>query len=144
MAGRKIVKSKFFLEDDFLESLAEVPAKEVGTWKPGKKLKIVGTPVSRVDGYDKVSGTAQYTFDVTLPNMAFAKTLRCPHPHARIKSIDISKALEHPGVLAIITHKNTPNILWFCNTSYLCYPHPRGESPSPDVHSPCAVRSPCR
>jgi hypothetical protein len=88
MAGQKIVKSKFFLEDDFLDTLAEVPAQEVGAWKPDKKLGIVGTSVSRVDGYDKVSGTAQYTFDVTLPHMAFAKTLRCPHPHARIKSID--------------------------------------------------------
>ena len=115
MAGQKIIKSKFFLEDDFLETLAEVPAEEVGAWKPDKKLKIVGAPVSRVDGYDKVSGTAQYTFDVSLPNMAFAKTLRCPHPHARIKSIDISKALKLPGVLAIITHENTPKIPWYYN-----------------------------
>jgi xanthine dehydrogenase YagR molybdenum-binding subunit len=125
MAGQKIVKSKFFFEDDFLESLAEVPAKEIGAWEPGKKLKIVGTPVSRVDGYDKVSGTAQYTFDVSLPNMAFAKTLRCPHPHARIKSIDISKAQKLPGVLAIITHKNTPAIPWYYNTSYLFDSHLR-------------------
>jgi len=125
MAGQKIIKSKFFLEDDFLETLAEVPAEEVGAWKPDKKLKIVGAPVSRVDGYDKVSGTAQYTFDVSLPNMAFAKTLRCPHPHARIKSIDISKALKLPGVLAIITHENTPKIPWYYNTSYLFDPHLR-------------------
>jgi CO/xanthine dehydrogenase Mo-binding subunit len=125
MAGQKIVKSKFFFEDDFLETLAEVPAKELGAWKPDKKLKIVGTSVSRVDGYDKVSGTAQYTFDVTLPNMAFAKTLRCPHPHARIKSINISKAQKFPGVLAIITHKNTPEIPWYYNTSYLFDPHLR-------------------
>jgi CO/xanthine dehydrogenase Mo-binding subunit len=125
MAGQKFVKSKFFLEDDFLETLAEVPAEEVGAWKPDKKLKIVGTPVSRVDGYDKVSGTAQYTFDVSLPNMAFAKTLRCPHPHARIKSIDLTKALKVPGVLAIITHENTPKIPWYYNTSYLFDPHLR-------------------
>lgn len=125
MAGQKFVKSKFFFEDDFLESLAEVPTEEVGAWKPEKELKIVGTPVSRVDGYDKVSGTAQYTFDVSLPNMAFAKTLRCPHPHARIKSLDTSKALKLPGVLTIITHKNTPSIPWYYNTSYLFDPHLR-------------------
>jgi CO/xanthine dehydrogenase Mo-binding subunit len=125
MAVPKIVKSKFFFEDDFLESLAEVPAKEVEAWKPDKKLEILGTYVSRVDGYDKVSGTAQYTFDVTLPNMAFARTLRCPHPHARIKSIDTSKALKLPGILAIITHKNTPAIPWYSNTSYLFDPHLR-------------------
>ncbi|MGD2091377.1 MAG: xanthine dehydrogenase family protein molybdopterin-binding subunit [Candidatus Aminicenantes bacterium] len=125
MAGQKIVKSKFFLEDDFLESLAEVPAKEVGAWKPDKKLKVVGSPVSRVDGYDKVSGTAQYTFDVSLPHMAVAKTLRCRHPHARIKSIDTAKALKLPGVLAIITHKNTPAIPWYSDTSFLFDPHLR-------------------
>lgn len=125
MAGQKIVKSKFFLEDDFLETLAEVPAKEVGAWKPDKKLNIVGTSVSRVDGYDKVSGTALYTFDVSLPHMTFAKTLRCPHPHARIKSIDTSKALKLAGVLTIITHENTPKIPWYSNTSYLFDPHLR-------------------
>lgn len=125
MAGRKIIKSKFFLEDDFQETLAEVPVEEVGTWKPGKKLKIVGKSVSRVDGYDKVSGTGQYTFDVTLPNMAYAKILRCPHPHARIKSIDVTKALAHPGVLAAITHKNTPKIPWYSNSSLLFDPHLR-------------------
>ncbi len=125
MAGQKIVKSNFFLEDNFLETLAEVPAKEVAAWQPDKKLGIIGTPVSRIDGYDKVSGTAQYTLDVILPNMAFAKTLRCPHPHARIKSIDTSAALNHPGVLAIISHKNTPAIPWYFNTSYLFDPHLR-------------------
>jgi len=125
MAGQKIVKSKFFLEDDFLDTLAEVPDNEVGAWKPGKKLEIVGTSVTRLDGYDKVSGTALYTFDVTLPNMAFAKTLRCPHPHARIKSIDTSAALKHPGVLAIISHKNTPAIPWYSNSSFLFDPHLR-------------------
>jgi len=125
MAGQKIVKSNFFLEDNFLETLAEVPAKEVAAWQPDKKLEIIGTPVSRIDGYDKVSGTAQYTFDVILPNMAFAKTLRCPHPHAQIKSIDTSAALNHPGVLAIISHKNTPAIPWYFNTSYLFDPHLR-------------------
>jgi xanthine dehydrogenase YagR molybdenum-binding subunit len=57
--------------------------------------------------------------------MAFAKTLRCPHPHARIKSIDISKAQKLPGVLAIITHKNTPAIPWYYNTSYLFDSHLR-------------------
>lgn len=125
MAGRKMVKSTFFLEENFQETLGEVPDKEVGAWKPDKKLKIVGTPVPRVDGYDKVSGTAQYTFDVTLPNMTIAKTLRCPYPHARIKSVDISNALKHPGVLAIITHKNTPKIQWYSDTSFLFDPHLR-------------------
>jgi CO/xanthine dehydrogenase Mo-binding subunit len=125
MPARKIVKSKFFVEGDFIETIAEVSTEEIGPWKPEKKLNVVGKPIARVDGYDKVSGTALYTFDVELPHMAFAKTLRCPHPHARIMSIDIGDAQKLPGVLAIITHKNTPKIPWYGNASFLFDPHLR-------------------
>jgi xanthine dehydrogenase YagR molybdenum-binding subunit len=125
MPARKIVKSKFFVEEDFVETIAEVSTEEIGPWKPEKKLKIVGKPIARVDGYDKVSGTALYTFDVELPHTAAARTLRCPHPHARVISIDIDEARKLPGVLAIITHKNTPKIPWYGNTSYLFDPHLR-------------------
>ncbi|NIM15706.1 MAG: molybdopterin-dependent oxidoreductase [Candidatus Aminicenantes bacterium] len=125
MPARKIVKSKFFVEEDFVETIAEVSTEETGPWKPEKKLKVVGKPTPRVDGYDKVSGTALYTLDVELPNMAAAKTLRCPHPHARVISMDIGEAQKLPGVLAIITHKNIPQIPWYGNTSYLFDPHLR-------------------
>lgn len=125
MPARKIVKSKFFVEEDFVETIAEVSTEEIGPWKPEKKLSVVGKPIARVDGYDKVSGTALYTFDVELPHMAAARTLRCPHPHAQVISIDIGEAQKLPGVLAIITHKNTPEIPWYGNSSYLFDPHLR-------------------
>ncbi|MFQ6115456.1 MAG: xanthine dehydrogenase family protein molybdopterin-binding subunit, partial [bacterium] len=122
---RKIVKSKYFLEENFVETLAEVPTEEVRPWGPDEKLKVVGKPISRVDGYDKVSGSAVYTFDVILPNMTYAKILRCPLPHAKIKRIDISKAKKLSGVLAIITHENTTKIPWYYETSRLLDPHLR-------------------
>jgi xanthine dehydrogenase YagR molybdenum-binding subunit len=125
MPGRKIIKSRYFFEEDFSEALAEVPVADAGGVIPEEQLKVLGKPVSRLDGYDKVSGTAQYAFDVTFPNMVFAKTLRSPHPHALIKSIDIREALKHPGVLAVISHENTPKIPWYSNTSYLFDPHLR-------------------
>lgn len=125
MSTRKIIKDNYFIEDEMTETLAEVPTEETESWEPETDLKIVGKPISRLDGYDKVSGTALYTTDVTLPNMTFAKTLRCPHPHAHIKSIDTSKAQKHPGVLAVITHKNTPKIPWYGGMSFLFDPHPR-------------------
>jgi len=125
MPPRKIVKTSYMLENDWVESMAEVSTETEGLWKPDENLKIIGKPVSRIDGYDKVSGTAQYTFDVQLPNMGHAKILRCPHPHARIKSVDTSEALKHPGVLAIITHENTPKIPWYDNTSFIFDPHLR-------------------
>ncbi len=125
MPTRKIVKDSYFVEDEMTETLAEVPTEETESWKPETTLKTIGKPISRLDGYDKVSGTALYTFDITLPNMAFAKTLRCPHPHARIKNIDITNAQKLPGVLAVITHKNTPKIPWYRGASFLFDPHLR-------------------
>lgn len=124
MPAPKIIKAKHFFEEEFVESLAEVSTEEVNRWGPDTELKVVGKPISRLDGYDKVSGTARYTFDVTLPNMAFAKTLRCPLPHANIKNIDVSKAKKLPGVLAVLTHESSPKIPWY-RVSYLFDPHLR-------------------
>ena len=64
---------------------------------------VVGTPVARAEGPDKVSGAHLYPADVHLPGMAFGKVLRSPFPHARIASIDTSKAKRLPGVLAVVT-----------------------------------------
>ena len=122
---RKIIKSKFMFENDLIETMGEVPIEDYKPWESNDKLKIVGKPVSRIDGYDKVSGTAQYTFDKEFANMAYARTLRCPFPNATIKSINISKANELPGVLSILTHENTPKIKWYYNTSFLFDPHLR-------------------
>jgi len=126
MASRKIVKSKHFFEEDFVESLAEVPVEKQEPWTDKTVFKYIGKPISRLDGYDKVSGTAVYSFDVILPRMAFAKTLRCPLAHARIKSINIDKALKIDGVYDIITYQNSPKIEWYY-TSLLFDPHLRYE-----------------
>ncbi|MCP5107379.1 MAG: xanthine dehydrogenase family protein molybdopterin-binding subunit, partial [bacterium] len=125
MPARKISKDRYFVEDEMVETLAEVPSEKTDPWKPDPGPVVVGKPIPRVDGYDKVSGTAKYTFDVTFPNMAAAKTLRSPHPHAKIKTIDTSRAEKLPGVLAVITHKNTPKIPWYRNMSFLFDPHLR-------------------
>ena len=65
--------------------------------------KVIGRPEPRSDGTEKTTGKAVYTVDVNLPAMAHGKILRSPLPHARIKNIDISKALKVPGILTIIT-----------------------------------------
>jgi len=65
--------------------------------------KSVGAAVPRGEGGDKVSGRTVYAADVKLANLLWAKILRSPHPHARIRSIDTSKAQKIPGVRAIIT-----------------------------------------
>ncbi|MCP4216391.1 MAG: xanthine dehydrogenase family protein molybdopterin-binding subunit [bacterium] len=109
MSGRTIAKDSYFIEDEKVETIAEVSEGVTELEEPAK-LKVIGKPISRIDGYDKVSGSAVYTFDKTLPRMAFAATLRCPHPHAEIKSLDTSKAEKIKGVLAVISSKNTSPI----------------------------------
>ena len=66
-------------------------------------FEVVGTPVLRAEGPDKVSGRTLYAADVHLPGVLWGKILRSPYPHARIHSIDVSKARQVPGVKAIVT-----------------------------------------
>jgi putative selenate reductase molybdopterin-binding subunit len=69
-------------------------------------LRTVGKPTPRIDAVERTSGTATYTGDVQLPGMLYARVLRSPHPHARIRSIDVSNARALAGVKAVITHEN--------------------------------------
>ena len=92
------------------------------TFKTNVKYSVINTNVHNVDGIAKVTGRAQYTFDVTLPGMLYGKILRSPHPHAKIINIDYSKALELSGVVAVVTGKDTLGIKqgiwrWFCRYS---------------------------
>lgn len=66
-------------------------------------MSAVGSDTPRVDGNAKVSGAAQYTADIELPGMLHAKALRSPHPHAKLVSVDVSKAAALPGVIAVVT-----------------------------------------
>ena len=72
---------------------------------------VVGKPVTRQEGPDKVSGHFQYAADVTLPGMIWGKVLRSPYPHARILHIDTSQAMSLPGVRAVITGQDTAGML---------------------------------
>lgn len=66
-------------------------------------LQVVGHEAARKDAVPKTTGAATYTVDVSFPGMLHAKVLRSPHAHARITSIDASKARSMPGVHAVIT-----------------------------------------
>jgi len=66
-------------------------------------FRAVGVPVPRGEGGDKVSGSTVYAADVKLQGLLWAKILRSPHPHARIRRVDTSRAKKVPGVQAIIT-----------------------------------------
>ncbi len=70
--------------------------------------KVVGTRPIRHDGVDKVTGRAIYGGDVQMAGMLHGRVLRSPHAHARIRSIDVSRALALPGVKAVVTGKDLP------------------------------------
>lgn len=72
--------------------------------------KILGTSPVRPDGYGKVTGRDQFGPDVLLPGMVYAKILRSPYPHARILRVDTSKAEALPGVLAVVTGRDFPEL----------------------------------
>lgn len=72
--------------------------------------KIVGNPTPRVEGDEKVTGRAVYAVDVTLPGMLWGKVLRSPIPYGRIKRIDVSQALQFPGVKTVVTGKDVQGL----------------------------------
>src|SRR6202011_539423 len=68
----------------------------------------IGESVRRVDGLPKVKGEFEYASDLHRDGMLWGATLRSPHPHARIVSIDTSAAVAAPGVCAVLTHADVP------------------------------------
>jgi xanthine dehydrogenase YagR molybdenum-binding subunit len=72
------------------------------SWGPNNKHRLLNTYLPRADGPAKATGTAVYTFDVRLPNMAHGRFVVSPHAHARIKSVDVTAAKNIQGVLAVV------------------------------------------
>jgi len=81
----------------------------------------VGKSVPRIEGRGIVTGQLKYVFDVYFPNMLIGKMLRSPHAHARIISIDTSKAEALPGVRSVVTYKDTHQIKFGSNEYF--FPH---------------------
>lgn len=78
--------------------------------KPSFKIVGKGLPVK--DAPEKVAGTIRYGVDVAIHGMVHGKILRSTVPHARIKRIDVSEALELPGVIGCVTHEDCPQNDW--------------------------------
>ena len=74
----------------------------------GRKLKVVGKRLPRIDAKERVTGEAIYPADLALPGMAHAKLLRSPLAHARIRRIDTARAKAMQGVLAVVTAADFP------------------------------------
>ena len=83
-------------------------AADVRERRPDGSMPVIGTRPIRHDGLDKVTGRARYGADVHMAGMLHGKILRSPHAHARIRSIDTSKAEAHPEVRAVATAEDFP------------------------------------
>ncbi|PYO33742.1 MAG: carbon monoxide dehydrogenase, partial [Candidatus Rokuibacteriota bacterium] len=68
--------------------------------------KLLGAHVKRKEDPRLIMGVSQYVADIALPGMQHAVFVRSPHPHARIRGIDISAALRRPGVIAVVTGRD--------------------------------------
>jgi 4-hydroxybenzoyl-CoA reductase subunit alpha len=102
----------------------DVPHPETGGGVPlhprddgyNAELTVIGRRMRKTDGLAKSTGRARYTDDLTLPGMLHGKILRSPHPHARILSIDTSRAEALPGVFGVVTGHEMPTpygiIVW--------------------------------
>ncbi len=73
-------------------------------------MNVVGTSAKRVDGIEKVTGTAQFTVDIELPRMIHGKVVRSPVAHADIVGVDTSKAERLAGVRAVVTAADLPDV----------------------------------
>jgi 4-hydroxybenzoyl-CoA reductase subunit alpha len=72
-------------------------------------FSIIGKPIAMIDAAGKTTGAGKYTDDLSVAGMLYGKILHSPHPHARIKNIDTTRAEKLEGVVAVVTGKDAPN-----------------------------------
>ncbi|HEU5432318.1 MAG TPA: hypothetical protein VFU81_11690, partial [Thermomicrobiales bacterium] len=91
----------------------QVESPPLAPWGADADLAVVGHAYCRLEGREKVTGTARYSSDVRLPGQLYARVLRSPLPHARIRRLDTSRAERAPGVHAVLSKENAPQIDWY-------------------------------
>ncbi len=108
----KFKKTQVEFEGKIQEMEELVETDDLKRWDDDFTPTIVGQPVERVDGFERVSGVAQFTYDVHLPGMLYGRMIRSEVPHARIRKIDVSEAAKLPGVRFILTNENLGDRLY--------------------------------
>src|SRR5438270_7742077 len=98
---------------DGKEEVQVTETAQLPDWGAEATLSVVGKSFPRVEGPEKVTGRARYAGDIRLPGQLYARVLRSPHPHARIRRIDTSRAEALPGVHAVLSAANSPAISWY-------------------------------
>ncbi|HVF99861.1 MAG TPA: xanthine dehydrogenase family protein molybdopterin-binding subunit, partial [Chloroflexia bacterium] len=105
----RVVKTKIEIEGRIYEETVVVERDEPAAWEAGREFSQVGKSANRVDGRDRVTGAARYSYDMHPAGLLYAAVLRCPHPHARIIELDTSEAVRLPGVRGVLSRDNAPD-----------------------------------
>ena len=74
-----------------------------------EKLNVIGQRLPMIDAAPKAKGTAQFTDDIVLPGMLYGRLVRSPYPHAKVISVDTSRAEKLPGVKGVVNGKDIPD-----------------------------------
>ncbi len=71
-------------------------------WPKARDRELIGHSIDRIDGPEKSSGRAKYTYDTNRPGLLFGRLVTCPYAHAKVNAVDTSKAGKMPGVKAVV------------------------------------------
>ncbi len=97
----RLIRTEKEVEGRYEEVWLVVEEDALDQWPQGAR-DVVGQPATRKTGSQRARGEARFTADIRLPGMLHAAVLRSPHAHARVQRIDVSRALEAPGVRAAV------------------------------------------
>ncbi len=107
----RIVTTHLEFEGEVEEKRVVLEGEEPPVWGDEAELHVVGKPMPRVDARERVSGAARYSYDIQLPGLLYGATLRSPHPHARVVSLDAAQAEALQGVHAVFHHFNAGELV---------------------------------
>ena len=110
MADKRFVTTKVEIEGREETRIVQVPDFEPAPWTADVPMEIVGQCVPRMDALEKVTGRAIYTADVQRAGMLYASIVRARIAHGRVTTLDLSPALEVPGVRAILRREEVEGI----------------------------------
>ena len=112
--AKRFVRTKVEIENKIHEVLIEVPDTEAAPWPADRPvLSVVGKPNPRVDGVEKVTGEAKFTYDIHPSGMLHGKILGSTIARGRVKRVDISRAKALPGVTAVVAAGDLPDFKSF-------------------------------
>ena len=121
---RELVNATLETHAASLPGFTQVPVPATPAAVLNGPYTVVGQKVPRVHGLGVVTGLGRYTEHMTLPGALYTRTLRSPYPHANVKSVDVSKAEQFPGVHAVLHRGNLPAM--YQDVTFGSGPPPRG------------------